>query len=69
MSAATLQNYQLQLNMMGHQDTPRDPDKRNSGRYVAIPFQSFLGHTTPDNQKPLHFQMNQPIEVWYPKSG
>ena len=54
---------------MGNQDTPRVPYKPQSGRYAAIPLQSLLGHTTPDNENPLHFQMDQPKEIGYPQPG
>ena len=63
MSAATSQNYQLKLSMMGHQDTSRDPDKPQSGRYAEITFKLFLFHTTSDNENPLHYQMTQPIAM------
>ena len=67
MYVATLQKYQLQLSLMWHQDTPREPDKPHSGRYAVIPLQFLPGHTTPDNEKPLHYQITQPIEMGSPQ--
>ena len=66
LSAATLQNYQLQLSIIGHQDNQRDLDKPHSGRYAVITLQGLLGHTTPYNENPLHFQITQPIDMVYP---
>ena len=50
MPEVNLQNYHLQLSLMGHKDTPMYPDKPQSSRYAAIPFQIFLGHNTPVNE-------------------
>ena len=54
---------------MGHQEHPRDPDKSHSGRYEAFPIQSLLGHTTPDNENPFHYQKTQLIEMRCRKPG
>ena len=63
MSELNLEKYQLKRILMGHQDTSRDPDKPQSGRYAEITFKLFLFHTTSDNENPLHYQMTQPIAM------
>ena len=69
MSEATLKKYQLQLSLMGNQDTPQEMGKPQSGRYAEIPHRSLLWHTTPDNENLLHCQMTQPINTGYSQSG
>ena len=55
--------------MVGHQDTPRDPDKPQSVIYSAIQLQSLICHTTPDNENLLQRQITQSIVMGYLKSG
>ena len=55
--------------MMGHIDTPRDPDKPQNDRYAASTVQILLRRTTADNENPLHCQTNQPMQMVSPQSG
>ena len=52
---------------MGHQGTPWDLDKPQSGRYAEIILLIFRGHTTPDNENPLNCKTTQPINILYPQ--
>ena len=55
--------------MMGHIDTPRDPDKTQNDRYAAVTLQRLIGRTTDDNENPLHCQTNQPMYMVSPQPG
>ena len=47
---------------------PHQQYKPQSGRYVAITLQGMLSHTTQDDEKLLHFQINQPLGMVSMKS-